>query len=104
MKTEEKIKLVEEIVERKKSLDDFFDKFQEVFGDCVESNMWKHMWEMFEDYVKLAEKMIGDDFESVGWFIWDNDCGKNEYSCFTSKDVEIIVKTPKDLIRFIEYG
>lgn len=80
------------IAEKKRDLDFYFNKLDEVFGtvaggdfhDCV---YW--MFEAFHDEIAKKHKISAED---MSWFVYDLDCG-NE-----SETVEIIVGVQKQLI------
>lgn len=44
-------------------------------GADPESLVVKAMYDSFERYTELLSAKIGDDFDWLAWFIWENDAG-----------------------------
>jgi hypothetical protein len=56
-----------------------------------------------DDYVKLISKCVGDDYEWVNWFIWENDFGKDA-RCVYINGVEYPIKTVDQLYKICIKG
>jgi hypothetical protein len=100
MNTEEKIKLIEEVIKRYKELSKGMDEVSALFGSA-DSNFTNSVWNTFDAYVDCVGKLIGDEFDYINWFIFENDCGKGHMECgFEGKEYKI--KNIKDLVKFME--
>ena len=105
MSEQEKIKLIEELVNHYKNANDLFGGIKE-YIDLAETKIWDTYWLMFDSYLETVAKIIGDDFGSISWFIWENDCGKKGFEVHfknSSGDIKKIqVKTVEDIVEVIE--
>lgn len=100
MTTKQKIKLVTELVHHHKKLENLSDSISNIFGTC-DGKLYDTVYNMFDAYTDAVSDAIGDDFEYVQWYIFENECGKRGLICsFGKKDCHI--KTVSDLIEFIE--
>lgn len=100
MQTNEKIKLIEDLVKHYRELSDSFDQIDKLFGGG-ESKFFNSVWNAFDAYTRAVEKLTGDHFESISWFLFDNECGKRGLICGLSGE-KFEVKTVGDLVKFIE--
>lgn len=103
MTTQEKIKLVNELVAHYKKLTKTFDSLDDLMGSSPDSKIYTVVWAGFEAYTKTVSLAIGDNFDYVSWHIWDNNCGKRGLDVSWDNNTrKVFVKTAKDLIKVIE--
>jgi hypothetical protein len=101
MNTEEKIKLVTDLVKHHRELSENFNQLDSLVGGNYASKFYNAIWSAFDAYTNTVQLAIGDTFGAVGWFIYDNECGKRGLSRkFSNKEYKI--KTIKDLIKYVE--
>jgi len=74
MTTKQRIKLVEEVVERHDKLDYEWKRLIAVVGNH-DMPLFEESWKVFDAYVAAVEREIGDEFHWLNWFIMDNECG-----------------------------
>jgi hypothetical protein len=100
MKTQEKIKLIEDVVKHYKELNNSFDQIYTLFGNA-ESKFTQTVWNAFDAYVSSISKLIDDPFDYINWYIFENGCGEKKLECgFKGKKYKI--KKVRDLVKFIE--
>jgi hypothetical protein len=82
---QEKIDLIKQLIKHKRDMDVFRKKFDELFGvqngfpgssDCH----YQVFDRLFNDYITIVAKEIGDSKEGIDWFVWENDCGEEGLS------------------------
>ena len=103
---EEKITLIEQLIKHKRDMDVFREKFDELFGVLpgFEGNGDCHYQvfdNLFNDFIKMVAKEIGDSDCGINWFVWENDCGKEGLEADVNGEMKII-KTASDYIDFVE--
>jgi hypothetical protein len=100
MDTKEKIKIVEELISHYKKLDDNFSSIYTLFGNA-DSKFCNSVWRAFDSYLELVSKVIGDEFGNLGWFIYENKCGKGGLICKCDGE-EVNINSVENLIGWIE--
>jgi len=75
--TPQKIKLIAELVARKRDIDREMDKLCELVG----SNLWtaplgSSVYKAFELSVDYAERLLGDEQHRLSWWLYENDHGQ----------------------------
>ena len=53
-----------------------------------------------DDYIKVVEIALGDEFNWFSWFVFENDMGKKELSA-TNNEKEYTIKSIEDLYNFL---
>ena len=103
----EKIELINQLIKHKREIDIFHKKFDELFG--VQNGFagssdghYKVFDRLFNDYIGMVAKQIGECQQGIEWFVWDNDCGKNGMEVGEEGGEMKPIKTASDYIDFIE--
>lgn len=74
-----------------------------IFDPRPECNLYNDLWASFQVHLRAVKLVIGDKYDWLDWYIYDNDCGhKDLYAVVDGKEVE--VKTPEQLLDIIEEG
>lgn len=110
MTTKQKIRWVTKVVAAYKELEKRFIAAEALFGCDPETPFQKTMYEtLLGGYIAAVSELIGDSrshgSDWLGWYIWDNSCGKNALEASwteNGKTVKVKVRTPADLVRVIE--
>ena len=100
MSEQEKIKLIEDLVGHYKKTRELFDGLEE-YVSLVETKVWDTYWLMFDSYLETVAKIIGDDFGSISWFIWENDCGARKFEVITEHGVKTNICSIEDLVKYL---
>jgi len=69
-------KHIEDVIAHYNSLDNAFKKMSEITGISVDSKMGTAIWNPMDLLIKNTSALIGDHFEQLSWFIFDNNQGK----------------------------
>lgn len=102
----EKVELINQLIKHKRDMDVFSEKFDELFGvrpgseengDCH----YQVFDRLFNDYITIVAKEIGDSKEGIDWFVWENDCGEEGLSSALDGDPMFEVRTAEDYIGFL---
>jgi len=72
----ERIKLLEECLARLRQMDDVNKTLIQLFNGSFEAPAHACFYDLFIAYSRLVSEKVGDDSDWLGWFIFDNDCGK----------------------------
>ena len=100
MTSKEKISRVKELTKHYKNMEVLSEKIENIFGTC-DGKLYDVMYDMFDAYTDNVSNAIGDDFEYLHWFIFENECGRRGLTCSFQKKFYKI-KTETDLVNFIE--
>jgi hypothetical protein len=76
MTTKEKIELIQKVVTHKTTSEKCMDDIDNVFHN-LDFPLANEYYNLLDNYVFLIEKTLGDSDGWVSWFIFDNNCGKN---------------------------
>lgn len=68
--------LINDVICYYKKIDKNYDKLNDFFGISPDVGFFNDVFEMEEEYISVVQKLIGDDSESIMWYIFDNNCGK----------------------------
>ena len=82
-------------------LNKIHDDIDNLFLSSPESPAVKTMYNVFYKYTELLADKIGISDDWLGWFLWENDAGKNGYKAGI-KGKMIKIKTIKDLIKMLK--
>lgn len=96
-------RLIEDLVKHKKELDEQWDKFDDLCGSTADSKLGNAIWRQFDFLVQCVSRVLGDDFETVAWFIWDNKCGEKGYPHTHPNGKMKNVKNANDLVSVLGY-
>ncbi len=97
----EKIDLINLFIEDKKGRDDLYDNLKLSFGDCIESPLFAQLFATEDLALTYLKKLIGDEYDWLDWFIYENDCGKKGYEAGEKGNLKP-VKTIEDILEIIE--
>lgn len=101
MTKKEKVKLIKDLIKHYQELTANFDQIDKLFGADYDSNFFTAFWKAFDSYVELVQDTVGDHFQWVSWFIYDNQCGKANMTCILNGN-NCKVKTVEKLVELIE--
>ena len=101
MTSNEKLKLLEKWNGQYNALYESWEKISEVFGDCLNSEMFNNTFEMFDAYTEAVAKLVGDDNEWLFWWIFECEQGKNNGNVKIGKK-KFKSNSVKDLLKIIE--
>jgi hypothetical protein len=110
MTTNEKIQLIEKLVDQYKKLNDAFDKFSVVVGPTCEGELFNAAWRAFDSYTDVVSELVNDPDHYIAWYIFDNRLGANNFEVrwvtydrrSRKRNKQKVVKTVKDLVYVIE--
>ena len=98
----ERIKLIEEVIARYKELSNLSDTLNDLFGATADCKVLDPVWGAHDSYSEAVSKLIGDDFDWLGWYIYENDCGEKGMAAKASSwKKNRPIKTVKDLEKII---
>jgi hypothetical protein len=102
MTKQEKIKLIQDLVNHYKDLESNCNQIANIFGCDYNSKFFTSIWGAFDAYMELVQKSTEDVFDWIPWFIYDNECGKRNIECEVRGGVKVKVKTVKQLVELID--
>ena len=96
--------LISELLKSYEDITTQFDVMAKFTGCDCESQLWHPIWKMNDLLIQTVAELIGDESETLNWFIWDNECGKRKlkHSLPNSKRMRI-VKDVKSLLDVLGY-
>lgn len=102
----EKVELIKQLIKHKRDMDVFSEKFIDLFGGtpgCLGNGdcHYQVFDRLFNDYITMVAKEIGDSKEGINWFVWENDCGKEGLSFALDGDSMFETRTAEDYIGFL---
>jgi hypothetical protein len=93
-----RIELILKLIERYEQVSAVNDKLGDLFGATADCAALEPFWYLFDDYTRVVSRLIGDDFDWLGWYIYDNQCGKRGMAAKASTwKKNRAIKTAKDL-------
>lgn len=103
MTNEEKLVLIKQLIEHRKNIDEFGDKFKLLFGSYPgNSECGYEVFErLFGDYTRLVADKLGDTECGIDWFVWDNDCGKKAMQAGLSSDGMVVIDSAESYLELI---
>lgn len=101
MNKKQKIKLIKDLVEHYKELNENANQINKLFGLDYDSKFFSALWKAFGSYTELVQKSVGDHFDWIPWFIYDNKCGKANMTYLVSGNKKK-VNTIEKLVEVIE--
>ncbi|MDY0300504.1 MAG: hypothetical protein RBQ99_02840 [Trichlorobacter sp.] len=102
MKAMEAEKLICEWVELCQKGNEFFNKAGELFGDAKDAPLLGHIAQQASFIGRLISERIGDTQDWLDWFFVECQLGDKPLYVLVAGEGEILVKTPKDLVRVIK--
>jgi len=101
----EKVELIKQLIKHKRDMDVFRKKFDELFGARPGSEVngdchYQVFDRLFNDYITMVAKEIGDSKEVIDLFVFGNDCGKEGLSSALDGDPMFEVRTTEDTLDF----
>jgi hypothetical protein len=52
--------------------------FADIAGGDFDSPLAKASWDIFDAYLQSVEKLVGDEYKWIDWYIFENKCGKGK--------------------------
>lgn len=96
-------RLIEDLIRSKKELDEQWDKFDDLCGSSADSKLGNAVWRQFDFLVRCVSELVGDESESVAWFIWENACGEKKGKHSLPDGKLKPVKNVNDLLAVLGY-
>lgn len=78
----------------------YFIKKTNKLGDILDTNTIMFGDEMIESYVKLLENILGDSYECISWFIFENNFGRGKLEMENSRGESFKITSLKKLYEF----
>lgn len=102
--TNEKVKIVKDLIKEVKHTLEFEDKINEVLGIYTDGKLFELHMRLLDYSIDLTIKLIGDHEEDpwLIWYIWENAMGANGYKSYISDKKAKVIDTPKKLVKLIE--
>ena len=95
---------IETLIETYKNLENSFDGLFDIFGHgVIDSELFDRTFRCFDRYKEAVSEIVGDKSDWIGWYIYDNDCGKNGLEAGHEDNMKSI-ETIDDLLELIENG
>ncbi|MGB1304036.1 hypothetical protein [Pseudoalteromonas marina] len=91
---------IKKLVIIKNEIDESFDSLADVTGATVDSPLGEAIYSSLSLHLKTLSELIGDDFEWLAWFVWENDCGASGLEAGETGNLKP-VRTAKDLTKLI---
>lgn len=73
------------------------ERLRDLFKMDVESDLELSIWAMFDAYTKLLGDVAGDIWNSLDWFIYDNNAGQNGLEAGLNEEASRPIRTLDDL-------
>lgn len=101
---EKKKEYIERLIDSYKKLDTAFEGIFKIFGDgVIESILWENVYKSFDSHINLVKEVVGDDYDWIEWYIYDNDCGEKKLEAGYSPNLKPI-QSLDDLLDLIGDG
>ena len=101
MTKKEKKRLLEQFIERAKRIDAYYEKTADALGiSSSEVGLFAEVFKMRDEYMAMVSEKLGDDFDSLSWFVYENDYGSKRMEAGTKKRMRKIA-TVDDLLWLI---
>jgi hypothetical protein len=97
----QKIKAVQAVVAKYDRLDSEWKKAVTIFG-THDNPLFEATWGAFDAYVSAVAETIGDDWEWLHWFIYENSCGRKGMEAKGAMSGLRKIKTAAQLVALIE--
>ena len=93
MTDEQKLQLIKQIIEHRKNINEFGDKFKLLFGSYPGNGEcgYEAFERLFGDYTRLVDDKLGDAQHGIDWFIWENNCGQKAMEAGFPGDEEMMI-------------
>ena len=92
-----------ELLKAKADLDGQWEAMRLLIGAEVESPLGTAMWRSIDLLIEVVAELIGDQSESVSWFIWDNESGAKRMEHSLPEGGMREVETVHDLLDVLGY-
>ena len=101
MTRKEKLAILDETVRLYKELSAACEAFADLTGAAYDKGLLDKVWRCVEYHRRHTAALIGDDFDWLSWYIFENDCGERGHKAgFSGKERPI--RTTRDLLRVME--
>ena len=95
--------LLQELVTIYKTLDESFDKLNDLMGVNYASPLAASVWNLLDITINLLTDKINDNSTWLAWYIFENDCGDKALEAGIDDNTKKI-KTIDDLLWVIKLG
>ena len=92
---------IQNFINLSKKLNANFDKLYAIIGVDTESELFDTMFKMHDNYMAMVSDKVGDDFDSLGWYVYENEYGEKAMEAGVKDDMRKI-KTIDDLMWLME--
>ena len=103
MTREKKLALLRQWEASYLELDLQMDRLSAVVGSMVHSPFGEAVWGAWDNYTCALAELVGDGYEWLNWYCFDNDMGKKAYEAGWEGDMRPITQAT-DLLWLIEGG
>ena len=103
MTREEKLALLRQWEASYLELDLQMDRLSAVVGSTVHSPLGEAVWGALGNYTRALAELVGDGYEWLNWYCFDNDMGKKACKAGWEGDMRPITQAA-DLLWLIEGG
>jgi hypothetical protein len=100
MTNEDKIDILKSWEKSIKDSEAFIERVESIFGQD-ESDMHRSIWSLQTELTRMTAKLIGDDFDWLGWYQFENGFGEKNMEAGIRGDMRVI-KTLEDLLWVIQ--
>lgn len=101
MTRDEKKALIDIVIRRKQAVEGLVSDLEAHFGHIAESRVFDELYSVLEAAINATSVAIGDNFEWLDWYIYENSCGASEYEA-TANGITKKVCCIDDLLDLIE--
>ena len=102
MTTKEKIEAIESVIKSYKELDGMYDDFYKITNSPPDSPLFNAVFTVVDRYINAVSELVGDDWERVSWYIFENNCGEGGMTVKINEGKEELVDTVEKLVEMIE--
>lgn len=103
MTYEQKLQLIKQLIDHRKNIDEFGDKFKLLFGNYPGNGEcgYEVFERLFGDYMSLISDKIGETQHGIEWFVWENDCGNKKMNAGISDNEMFVIDSAESYLDFI---
>lgn len=78
------------LVDLYESYEKLLDSIGSIFSFCPESPFFDLYGKMIDNQIRLIAKIIGDEYDYLNWFFFENDLGKKSFEVtFEGKSIQV---------------
>lgn len=80
MNREQAEPLVRQCIDHVAAVDAQYEALATIIGAHLDSPLFEAQTNALDGYVRAVETLVGDEFNFISWYIWENDFGGKEMS------------------------